>query len=115
MKFPFFTSGLLLLAALLLAGCATNRVDWNARVGSFTYDQAVVELGPPDKTAKLTDGQNVAEWISRYASPSPVMVGGGFYPGPAGVSVVQTSPSYYENHLLLTFTTNNVLAAWKKK
>jgi hypothetical protein len=115
MKVSLFTSGLLLLAALL-AGCATHRVDWNARVGSYTYDQAVVELGPPDKTAKLTDGQNVAEWVSRYAAPSTVMVGGGgFYPGPAGVSVVQSSPSYYESHLLLTFSTNNVLAGWKKK
>jgi ABC-type uncharacterized transport system auxiliary subunit len=114
-KISAFNIFTLLALALLLAGCATHRVDWNTRVGSFTYDQAVVELGPPDKTAKLTDGQNVAEWISRYAAPSTVMVGGGFYPSPAGVSVVQTSPSYYESHLLLTFGTNNVLAAWKKK
>jgi len=105
----------LLALTLLLTGCATTRVDWNARVGSFTYDQAVVELGPPDKTAKLTDGQTVAEWISRYAAPGTVLVGGGYYPGPAGVSVMQTSPSYYESKLLLTFGTNNVLAAWKKK
>ena len=28
--------------ALLLAGCAsTPKPDWNTRVGSFTYDQAV--------------------------------------------------------------------------
>ena len=106
---------LLALAALLLAGCATHRVDWNTRVGGFTYDQAVVELGPPDKTAKLTDGQTVAEWVSRYSSPGMVSVGGGFYPGPAGVSVMQSSPSYYESHLRLTFGTNNVLAGWKKK
>lgn len=104
-----------LTCALLLAGCATHRVDWNARVGSFTYDQAVVELGPPDKTARLTDGRTVAEWISRYASPGSVMVGGGYYPGPAGVTVMQSSPSYYESKLLLTFGTNNVLAAWKKR
>jgi len=43
------------------------------------------------------------------------MVGGGFYTGPAGVSLMQTGPSYYESKLRLTFTTNNVLAAWKKK
>ena len=109
MKVFVFTSSLLLLAALLAAGCATHRV------GSFTYDQAVVELGPPDKTAKLTDGQTVAEWISRYSSPGLVSVGGGYYPGSAGVSVMQSSPSYYESKLLLTFGTNNVLAAWKKK
>ncbi|HEX7570560.1 MAG TPA: hypothetical protein VF492_08655 [Verrucomicrobiae bacterium] len=104
-----------LAAALFLAGCATHRVDWNARIGSFTYDQAVVELGPPDKQAKLTDGQTVAEWISRSSSGGTVMVGGGFYTGPAGVSLMQTGPSYYESKLRLTFTTNNVLAAWKKK
>lgn len=103
------------MATLLLAGCATHRVDWNARVGNYTYDQAVMDYGPPDKQAHLTDGKLVAEWISRYSNSSTVAVGTGFYGYPGGVGIVQTTPNYYESKLRLTFNTNNVLAAWAKK
>jgi hypothetical protein len=41
------------------------------------------------------------------------MVGGGFYNRPGG-GFYETSPSYYERKLRLTFTTNNVLSAWSK-
>jgi len=75
-----------LAAALFIAGCATHRVDWDTRVGVYTYNQAVVELGPPDKQAKLTDGQTVAEWISRYSSGGSVGVGTGFYGGGGAVN-----------------------------
>ena len=105
--------------ALLLAGCATNRVDWNGRIGNYTYDQAVVELGPPDKQTKLTDNQTVAEWISRYntggSTVGTVGMGTGFYRGAGGVSVIQTAPNYYESKLILTFSTNHVLTAWSKR
>jgi hypothetical protein len=101
-------------AAILLAGCMTHRIAWNARVGAYTFDQAIVELGPPDKQARLSDGRNVAEWITRYSSGGNVIIGTGFYP--AGVGIVQsTGPEYYESKLLLTFSTNNVLAAWSRK
>ena len=46
-------------ALVLLVGCATNRVDWNARVGNYTYQQAVLDMGPPDRQAKLEDGTTV--------------------------------------------------------
>ena len=52
-----------LLAIFLLAGCATNRIDWKTRVGHYSYDDAVTELGVPDRTATLTDGTTVAEWL----------------------------------------------------
>ena len=52
----------LLLALLALTGCATrNKIDWSARVGNYTFDQTVLELGPPDKQTKLSDGTVVAE------------------------------------------------------
>lgn len=105
-----------LVAALFIAGCATHSLDWNARVGVFTFDQAVAELGPPDKQAKLTDGTTVAEWISRYSTGGSVGVGvgTGFYRGPAGVGVMQSTPVYRESKLRLTFGTNNVLTAWSR-
>lgn len=49
-----------------LAGCTTRpKIDWNGRVGSYTYDQAVIDYGPPDKTAQLSDRSTVAEWLTR--------------------------------------------------
>lgn len=55
-----------LAAALcfLLAGCATNKIDWNSRTGNYTYDEAITELGVPDRSATLSDGTVVAEWLS---------------------------------------------------
>jgi hypothetical protein len=34
---------------LWLTGCASMRVDWGTRIGHYTYDQAVTDMGPPDK------------------------------------------------------------------
>src|ERR1035441_9156819 len=99
---------------ILFAGCATHRIDWNNRIGNYNFDQAVTDFGPPDKQAKLSDGKLVAEWITRYSNGSSVAVGTGFYGYPGGVGIVQTTPSYYESRLRLTFATNNVLAAWSK-
>ena len=110
-----FTAKILWLAAVLfIAGCASNRVDWNARVGIFTFDQAVTELGPPDKQAKLTDGTTVAEWVSRYSTGGSVGVGTGFYGGPASVGIMQSTPVYHESKLRLTFGTNYILTAWSR-
>ena len=108
----FFLS---LAVAVLFAGCVTHRIDWNARVGAYTFDQAVTEFGPPDKQAKLSNGKLVAEWITRYSNGGTVMIGSGFYGYPGGGIIQSTGPSYYEIKLRLIFNTNNVLAAWVKK
>src|SRR5512137_1440577 len=47
-----------------LTGCATSRVDWAARIGHYTYDEAVADLGAPDKQDELADGARVAEWLT---------------------------------------------------
>jgi len=103
-----------LAGVILFAGCATHRIDWNSRIGNYTYDQAVTDLGPPDKQAKLTDGRLVAEWISRYYNGGTAIVGGGYYGYPGPVGVIQTPPSYFESSLRLTFGTNHLLTAWSK-
>ncbi len=101
-------------AVLWLAGCATQRVDWAARVGHYTYDQAVLEIGPPENQAKLADGTIVAEWLlmrgTTYIYGTPGFYGpyGPYYAGPA---TAQTSPSSF---IRLTFGPNGQLAAWKK-
>jgi len=104
----------LALATLVLAGCATHKIDWATRVGAYTFDQAVLEFGPPDKQARLTDGTTVAEWLASrgqhrwYAGP-------GYHPygcGPCFPTYVDTDPP--DRFLRLTFDANGQLQAWKK-
>jgi hypothetical protein len=113
-----FLREIFLLAAILIlfSSCATHRVDWNARVGNYTMDQAIMDFGPPDKQAKLSDGKTVDEWISHYSSGGYVGVSTGIYGAPYGGGFVEASgPTYYESKLQLTFETNRVLTAWSKK
>ncbi len=106
-----------LLAVFLFAGCATGpKIDWAARVGHYTYDQAVLELGPPDKVAKLDNGVVVANWVTHQGYAYATTLGApvyGYYPGAMVVpSYTQGySPTYY---LRLTFGTNGMLSDWKK-
>jgi hypothetical protein len=46
----------------LVAGCA-HKIDWQARVGHYTYDDAIQEFGPPDRAATTSDGTLVADWV----------------------------------------------------
>jgi hypothetical protein len=115
MKLRFHTGWLLLALVLVVAGCATHRTNWNTRVGNFTYDQAVIELGPPDKQAKLTDGRVVADWITHYNTGGTVIFNQGFYYSPGGVGYIQTLPNDYVSRLRLIFSANNVLESWSRK
>jgi len=106
----------LLLLFVLLAGCATRKIDWTARVGKYTFDQTVAEIGPPDKQAKLTDGTLVAEWLTSrgyqqfYATGG--YIGGPYRAWPYAPAYVNTySPDYF---LRLTFGPDGQLQAWKK-
>jgi hypothetical protein len=102
----------------LIAGCSTNKIDWNSRIGNYTYDQAVTELGPPDKSAKLTDGTTVADWMTQrghsggsagFAYGYPY---GYYYPGPFYHHYDETySPDYF---IRLTFNPDGKLHSWKR-
>ena len=104
-----------LLALLAFAGCATHKIDWAARVGHYTYDQAVLDFGPPTKQAKLTDGTLVAEWQTQrgYAQTEYIPTTGyrHRYYGGYGTPVTTSSPDVF---LRLTFGPNSQLTAWKK-
>ena len=110
--------GILVGITLLLfaSGCATQKIDWNARVGNYTYDQAVVDLGPPDKYAKLSDGGTVAEWLTHrgysysypaYGYPYSPWYYGPYYPP----YVSSSSPDYF---IRLSFSPDGLLTGWKK-
>jgi hypothetical protein len=101
---------LLLFLGVTFSACkSTPKVDWNSRVGNFTYDQAVAELGPPDKSAKLSDGQTVADWIKHSHGGMSFGVGTGFYGSHSAVGV-----GYPDKVLRLTFGPDHKLISWSK-
>ena len=94
---------------------STPKVDWNSRIGNYTYNQAVAELGPPDKSAKLSDGKTVAQWIKHSSSGVSFGLGTGFYGGHGGVGVGQSVGTGYGDKVLrLIFDPDNKLLEWKK-
>jgi hypothetical protein len=109
---------LLTMLSFIFAGCtSTPKVDWNSRIGNYTYDQAVVEFGPPDKMAKLNDGKIVADWIKHsHGGGVSFGLGSGFYSG-GGTAVgtgVSTSSGYPDRVLRLTFGPDGKLLEFKK-
>jgi hypothetical protein len=113
-KFALLT--FLAIAAAFITGCkSTPPFDWNSRVGTYTFDQAVTEFGPPDKQAKLSDGKMVAEWITHRSGRTGFGVGTGFYTGGVGIGVGQSVGSGHPDRVMkLTFGTDNKLASWSK-
>jgi len=108
---------LLALAITFVVSCkSTPPTDWPARVGTYTYDQAVTALGPPDKQAKLTDGDTVADWVTRHSGGTGLSIGTGFFSGGGSAVGVGVGHSIGNGDkvLTLTFGTNNVLKAWSK-
>jgi hypothetical protein len=110
----------LLLA--FLAACATKRVDWDTRLGHYFYDEVVLELGPPDKEATLSDGTRVAEWLtnrSRSSAHVGVVGGYGYYGryhpfyGPGHYYGGHTMPDR-EYWLRLTFGPDDLLISWQR-
>ena len=114
---------LILLGVVLVSGCASSRVDWKDRVGLYTHDQAITDLGPPDKEATTSDGSKVAEWMVRRGQDGGVVTyHGSMYPRPYGYRRPYYSTgwsSYYEtgspdSWLRLVFGPDGVLREWKE-
>jgi hypothetical protein len=113
-----FQSGLLLAMLLLLnPGCASKpKVDWNQRVGTtYTYDDAVRELGPPAASTQLQDGTTVAEWFLKYGAQMSFGFGSSMYGGAGGVGVGQSISTPPTAHFLrLVFGSDGRLQHWEK-
>lgn len=98
---------------LLLGGCQNKgAILWDGRVGTYTYDQAIIELGPPDKEATTSEGVTVSQWLvsrSRIFLRNP----GFFYWSPMGGAMgdVSSTPDVF---LQLSFGKDRRLTAWKK-
>ena len=103
------------LVIVLLAGCATTApVDWNSRVGHYTYDQAVAELGAPSRQAKLSDGEVVSKWPAHPNVGAGMNTGMSYYGSTGFVGAQPAGPGGNNQMLQLTFDTNGVLTAWSK-
>jgi hypothetical protein len=107
---------ILAVATTLLTGCRTTKeVNWISRIGTYTFDQAVIELGPPDKQTTLGDGMLVAQWITHRSGGASFGVGTGFYTGGVGVGVSRSVGSGYRDKILtLTFGADRKLVTWSQ-
>ena len=69
-----------LLIAFLFAGCQTTpKVDWESRVGEWTYNDVIKDMGPADKRETLSDGTKVAEWLLQKGTTVPMYEVVGYY------------------------------------
>jgi hypothetical protein len=107
-----FRPAVLFLAIAFITGCATvPPVDWNSRVGHYTYAQAVNELGPPNRQVRLSSGATEFKWFLQPKGGIGVPSNGmnnGFGVGP------NITPAFNNQYLQLTFDTNGVLTTWLK-
>ena len=109
------TGLLLTVLAMLDAGCASSpKPDWNERIGNYTFDDAVRELGQPISSTKLKDGTNVAEWLLKFGQ-MPFGYGTARYGPGGGVSQgVTYVPPTQSQFLRLTFGSDGKLQRWNK-
>jgi len=103
--------GAVLALLLLLTGCASTKALWDGRIGRYSFDQAVRDLGPPDKSATLADGTRVAEWLTARGHLGRSVVGPtGYYPG----ATVWFEPGAPDAFLRLTFGPDALLREWRR-
>ncbi len=91
----------------------TPKIDWASRIGVFTFDQAVTELGPPDKMTTISTGR-VADWVTGRNRGPTFSLGVGSYGSGGGVGVgTGTGGNITEKVLPLTFNEEDKLVAWE--
>lgn len=57
---------------ILAAGCATPpSVNWDERVGTYSWQDALAELGQPTLVTNMEGGVKVAEWVKARGPQSP--------------------------------------------
>ncbi|MFM8469770.1 MAG: hypothetical protein ACKODH_07355 [Limisphaerales bacterium] len=110
MKSTAQLSVLTIWLALLITACTTTpTIDWDARVGSYTFDGAVRDMGPPEKSANLADGTRVADWLVARGRNNPI-----YHSFPDG-RVIRTEGVRDPDRLLrLTFAPDGRLKEWKR-
>ncbi len=119
--FRILTSAFLIL--FLAPACASRKInpntDWNARIGNYTFREAVAELGRPDAVGGTPDGAQTAEWLVERGPGLSFGfgVGGGSYGrhGGAGVGAgTSVTPPRRVDFLRLSFGADGMLKSWER-
>ena len=113
-----------IVLAFLTGSCASGpkanikNIDWGNRIGTYTYEEALAELGEPDVMGETSEGK-IAEWVLRR-SPM-VSFGFGFggsgygHHTSTGVGVgTSVSPPPSGEYLHLRFDKDGKLAEWTR-
>jgi hypothetical protein len=115
-----FLLAVLFFAIALITGCATAPpVDWGGRVGHYTYAQAINELGPPNRQARLSNGGTEVKWfvpaVGTLGMPNNNLNNGfGVGPNTIGAGPNASPSGLSDRYLQLTFDSNGVLSDWSK-
>ena len=114
---------LILAFTAFLFGCASRpkidpNINWSDRIGNYTYEQALAELGQPSVIAESAEGRS-ADWVLRRSPQMSFGFGvGGGTSGPGigtGVGVgTSVSPPPRGEYLHLDFDREGKLRAWSK-
>lgn len=110
----------LVLVVLALCGCGPHVNAMDAAVGRLTFEEAVVEFGPPvyDRADGRT-GLRMVQWISESTSlsaPGPQPGGGGFAGGMArGLAAGRpTEVDVTRRILTLWFDEQGIMRRWAR-
>ncbi len=113
-----------IVLAVLVASCASgpraniNNIDWGSRIGTYTYDQALAELGEPNVIGESSEGKT-AEWVLGQSPSTAVSFGfgtGSFGHSTAtgvGVGTTVAQPPSGE-YLRLRFDKAGKLVEWSR-
>ena len=107
-----------LLILFLVAGCATApHGNWNERVGNYTFQQAVNEMGAPQDLRKAPDGTFTAQWRVRPGEPwtDAEAIDADFYSPSLGINPVPFGiKGAPDRFIRLTFGLDGRLLKWKR-
>jgi hypothetical protein len=114
---------LVLTLFFLAFGCASRpkidpNINWSHRIGNYTWDHALAELGRPAVVAESSEGRS-ADWVVKR---SPQMsfgfgVGGGSFGSGIGTGVgvgTSVSPPPRGEYLHLSFDPQGILRSWSR-
>jgi hypothetical protein len=114
----------IILLILLVGSCASGpRVtvedsEWGSRIGKYTYQDALAELGEPQMIGESSEGK-IGQWVLRQSVPFSIGFGFGSsgygHSSSTGVGVgTSVSPPPSGEYLRLRFDRDGKLAEWTK-
>jgi hypothetical protein len=97
-------------ASISSAGCATSAAQqmhdkFDPRIGHYTYDQAVLEYGPPSQEQTVSNGWKVAVWHKPLSGGSTTTYN-------AWTNQTYTHNAPTDSALRLTFNQAGVMQTW---